>query len=1043
MHEHAGRGDATTTTRGRWAVGRADKLSRVTHTAGRRRWSLPFALTAGLWACNPQTSTGPTSAGGGVPGEVAKQPPAEPLPALRTGTRTVVAGKQLAGKVTATGVDATHEYLELVLPLGSEESSLDFDRTHVELAGGVAGDIAVVATGMGGAESRVLVRRKLGGGDEVAGALFGERWSDGKREWVRVPFAAGERKAATADKELQRRWVDAFAEQFGDRWRTQHPWYQFAAGRVRALLPGGLKGGGADLGGGLVRPDRRTDLSLLMDTTTGVMSMQEALQHDRGLRLDRGDEQRTIAVSELVLPALDAHPFAAMQAKLPEPGAGAPEPLAAAVPAEFWYARVDDIRLLLRLLDEADTWITPIVQVLQQNPEDRHLADRYQAQLGLRRTELAKLFGHTVVGQVAIVGSDPYLREGSDITILFSVKQQAIFDQEMAGHLAAYGRDLPGLTTTTRDYQGVQIQESRDPSGKVRQQRAQVRELAIVSNSPRATERVLDALAGRTPRLADEADLRYMLARDPGAHEAFAFLSDKFIAAVIGPQQKVQAARRQQALAELLTPGYAALLHGWLFGQAPASTEALVTSGLLASEELKHADGAAIEFTPGGPARSSWGQVSALTPLIDLPVVTQVSEAEKLAYENFVRGYQQYWKQFIDPVAIRLDVKDEAGGSSAEVDVRILPLISATDYSDIEAIVGGTRVQVGPHDRGLLAVWAVGKDARLRGDLDGLMRSATGKSDIGIGWLGDWVLVGLEDRAALVEMLAKFDDKVQLAPEKFAGGEFNDVDLWRKVGKFPIYAAAEVKNPAMLVATLTAIRAMLGEVAPGMIEWGEVSKHRDLSIVRVGMSKTAPLLPNREIADAVALHYVQTGTAVVLALDVATLQSAVDRLLDGKLPTSGPEGSSQFVLQGSSQPGAPLWTALLWTIQGQANGAQAGARRSAEVLLRGDPALVVAGQADAQQLAARGLDYFGFAPVTTQGGSGFTLDASGAGDPVLGTTIAPVFVPLPIADSPVERLMLRLTGLRGEVAFDKEPDPAGPNARSLHTRFTLRLGAAP
>jgi len=42
----------------------------------------------------------------------------------------------------------------------------------------------------------------------------------------------------------------------------------------------------------------------------------------------------------------------------------------------------------------------------------------------------------------------------------------------------------------------------------------------------------------------------------------------------------------------------------------------------------------------------------------------------------------------------------------------------------------------------------------------------------------------------------------------------------------------------------------------------------------------------------------------------------------------------------------------------------------------------------------------------------------------------------------VERLMVRLTGLRGEVAFDKEPDPAGPNARSLHTRFSLRLGAA-
>jgi hypothetical protein len=108
------------------------------------------------------------------------------------------------------------------------------------------------------------------------------------------------------------------------------------------------------------------------------------------------------------------------------------------------------------------------------------------------------------------------------------------------------------------------------------------------------------------------------------------------------------------------------------------------------------------------------------------------------------------------------------------------------------------------------------------------------------------------------------------------------------------------------------------------------------------------------------------------------------------------------------------------------------------VLLRGDPALV----GDEKQLAARGLDYFGFAPVNPQGTSGFTLDATGVGDPLLGTTMVPVYVPLPLANSPVERLMVRLTGLRGEVAFDKEPDPAGPNARSLHTRFSLRLGAA-
>jgi len=1004
-----------------------------------RRWTRPLVLVATLLACK---TPGPDDAGAastaGAVGGPTVEDKLEPLPALRTGKRSVLEGKALVGKVTTSTTDATHEYLELLMPLAGEEMGLEFDRMHVELKGSQPGDLGLVATGMGGSEVRVLLRRKAGtAGADVEGALFGERRDEGQRAWTRVPFRA-ESKGASADKQLRTRWVDAFAAQINNDWRTPHPWLQFAGGRVRALVPGGLKDGGAGIAG-LTPPTRRTDLSQLMDTTTGVMSMQEALQHDRGLRLDRGDDKQTLAVGELSLPPLDAHPFAAMQAKLPDPAAGAPEPLASAVPAEFWYTRVDDIRLMLRLMDEADAWITPVVQILQQNPEDRHLADRYQAQLGLRRTDMAKLFGHTVVGPVAITGSDPYLREGSDVTMIFSVKQQAIFDQELTRHLEAYRAELPGLLTTTRDHGGVTITESRDPGGTVRQQRAQVGELAIVSNSPAACEKVIDAMEGKTARLGDEPDLKYMLARDPGAHQAFAFLSDKFIAAVVGPQQKILAARRQQALAELLTPGYAALLHGWLFGAAPATTDALVASGLLVADELKHSDGAAIAFTPGTSANSSWGRPAALTPLIDLPPVTQVSETEKLAYENFVRGYQQYWKQFIDPVAIRLDVKDEGGTSTAEVDVRILPLISATDYSEIEAIVGATRVQVSAIDRGLQAVWAVGKDARLRKDMDGLMQMATGQSDIGLGWLGDWVLIGVEDRAALVELLAHFDATVQLAPGKSESEMFNDVELWRLVGRFPFYAAAEVKNPTMLVATLAAIKTMLGGVAPGWIDWGEHSKHRDLPIVRVGASKSAPMLPNRDIADAVALYYVQTGQAFVLAIDLKTLKHAVDRVLDGKLPKSGAEGSSQFVFEAHTRAGAPMWTALLWMIQGQANDAQARARHSAEILLRGDPA----GTTDAKAIAQRGLDYLGFAPVTAQGDSAFILAPEGAGDLQLGTSIAPNFVPLPIAGSPVERLMQRLTGVRGEVSFDKEPDPAGPTARSLHTRFSLHLGAAP
>lgn len=1007
------------------------------------RWFAPLlAAPLMLAGCGKDKSeeTGSNEQVGTPAPTVRAEDPPDPLPALRTGTRAPLEHAELQGAIAAYRVEGEVEYVEVRVPIVGDDLSLDWDRLHVELEGNTPGHVAVMASGTGASEAVIQVRRPKSPAapTSLRGALLARRWQDGRNDWVRVPFTGAGAPKQADDAGLQVRWAEAMVQTLGDTWNEPHPWKQFAAGRIATWLkrqPGSKALGGSDL---LSRQPPRTDLSRLMDTTTGVMSMQEALQHDRGLRLSREEGPRKVALADLKPPPLAAHPFAAMQAALPNPNGGAAEPLAAATPAEFWYARIDDVRLLLRLLDEADTWITPVVQILQQNPEDRGLTARYQRQLGLRRSDLAKLFGHTVVGEVAIVGSDPYLREGTDVTLIFTLKQAEVFDAELTRQLDGFRAEIAGIEATTVKLAGVDVQRAADPTGLVNQHRARVGELAFVSNSPGALARVLAAAQGQAPRLADEPDLKYMLARDPGTHQALAFLSDKFIAAVVGPQQKLLAARRQEALAELLVPGYAALLHGWLFGHAPKDTQGLIAAGLLAADELKHAGGEAIAFAPGQGARSTWGSPAALTPLIDLPAVEKVSEVERDAYDNFALGYQNYWRQFIDPVAIRLDVRDAADGSLADVDVRVLPLISATDYSEIEGVVGKSRVSVTAGERGLSAVWAVGQESGLRRDMDQLMRTLTGKGDVGLGWLGDWVMLGVDDRAGLVGMLSQWDDTTQLPPKR-SRSAFEDQELWRQVGKFPVYAIAEVKNPTMLVATLAAFRTTIESVAPGMVEWGEVARHRELPIVRVGISPGAPLLPDKAIADAAAIHYVQTGAAIVVGLDRPTVTRVIDDLLDGKLPKAGAATDPQFVVQTRTAVGAPLWTALLWTLQGQANVAGSSALRSAEILLRGDPQATQS----TSGLAQLGLQYFGFAPLNAHGTPEFTLRPEGAADPLQGSTIAPSFPPLPIAGSPIERLMQRLTAVRGEVSFDKEPDAAGPDARSLHTKFSLHLGPAP
>ncbi|MCA9657710.1 MAG: hypothetical protein KC486_05160, partial [Myxococcales bacterium] len=960
------------------------------------------------------------------------------------------------GRHRANGVD----YLEARLPLSGEATGIDWDRLHVDVDLLVPGQVAVLARD----GDALALRIRSAAGElpksAVNGTVYGVRWEKGRRIWSRHSFkvtadAAGD--ATVEGRQLPRRWVDAASEALttplylGGGARPILPWDHFAAGRLQVLLGGD----GAASAAGPEGRRARTDLVRLMDTTSGILSIQEALQHDRGLRLRRQDDARTVAIADLAGPALVDHPFAAMQAELPDANAATPEPLAAAAPADFWYARFATLPLFLRLLGEADRWVTPLVQLLQQNPEDRRLTGRYETELGVVRGELAKILGPAAVGQVAVVGSDPYVREGTDVTLIFQLRNADFYNAELdrylrqhTDHFEALGR---GVERSTRDYQGVTITSTRADHGRVRQERAQVGDLGLLSNSPRAIERVVDAIAGRAPRLSDSPDFRYMRARDPGDHQFYAFLSDRLIAAVIGPQQKIQQARRERALAELLVPGYAALLYGWLNGHAPEDPKALLASGLLGKDELRHASGEPITFDPP-PLRdgripkdrttfSAWGTPPALTPLIDLPPVTQVSEAEAAAYRDFASGYQMYWRRFIDPVAISLDITaaEERGPKEedVDVDVRVLPLIDATDYRDLERVVGKQRVAVKALDRGLQAVWAVGAESSVRRDLDGILRAATGESDVGVGWVGDWVMVGVEDRVALAELFSYLDDRVQ-RPDPARGDDdlFTDTELWRRVGASPIYVAAAIKNPTMLVATLGGIRKLVNEVAPGAVEWGEHSKHRDLPIVRVGIRRDAPLLARPDMADAVALYYVQTSAAIVVGLDPEVLKVVVDRIAagDGQIPGPGAEDGAQLIVDASSRPGDAMWTVASWILQGEAMVTQATAERRAEILLRG-----AHGAEGPGLLTELGYAYFGGTPLSARGSAGFVIDPQGAADPALGTAIHRKYPELPIRSSPVERLMERLVGFRVEVSFDPEPAAAGPDARSLHSHLRLRL----
>jgi hypothetical protein len=850
-------------------------------------------------------------------------------------------------------------------------------------------------------------------------------------------------------------WADAFARHVGGS-----AWGEFATARVRELHPepapkavaappspsdagrgkkAAAKGKAKDGAGGSaakptptsrsrafarVTPPRRnpSELARLMDTTTGMTSLQETLQTDRAL-LAAGDEPATVALSELKPPSFKPHAWAAMTAALARPVPS--EPLAAATPAAFYYVRFRTITHLIRLREELDAGIGPALAGMGEGA-DYDLAPRYEAELGLRQGPLTKLLGPAVVDDLAVVGSDPYLREGSDLSFLFRVRARPAFEAALAGTLAAFGAAHGGLKSATVDHQGTPIYVTRSNDGVVRRHRATVGGIDIVSNSLAATKRVIDAVAGREARLADELDFRYMLARDANTPaDVLAFLSDRFVGEVIGPRQKVLEARRQIALAELSRPGYAALLYGWMYGRVPASADEVVASGLLKREELAHTGGERIDWQPGRAARSSWGAVGELTPLIDLPALAKVTPSEKSAYEIFVGGYQNFWRTNIDPVAIRIAIAPDGRGPLS-TDVRVLPIITGTDYADMLRTVGRARVELGGGSGGgARTAIGIGPDAEIRQMLTSALRGLPLVGALKADWLGDWALLGMDDTATPAS---------RDAIRKEATTGVSDRSL-RDLVELPIYAGIEVRNMTAAVAFLAGARHVLEQAAPGAIQWGEAGRQRDVPFVAVRAGSAG----GAETRD-VALYYAFCKSALVLSLSESALRRRIDDCLDGKQPrtraAAGSEGP-QWIFDMDMRERGPLWWRLaLIAASGRSTISERWSLAAAEAVLRGAPGA----SPSVVRMLAR--DTLGAIPLTPEGYA-FVLADDGMRDPLRGTRRGSdklgLHDLLASEESPFVRLGRLIAHARSEVAFDDEPRAAGSQARSLHIK--LRLGA--
>ena len=452
--------------------------------------------------------------------------------------------------------------------------------------------------------------------------------------------------------------------------------------------------------------ERRLDL---FDLFTGASAVQESLQLDAmGQRRVISDKvapqaENAVPISKLAGPTVKSHPWdkmlttAKMGGKRPEIG-----PLDLCVPDDQYYIAFRSLTKLLNGIDAGNVWGAHLYNQAAKCAKTQRTSDRLKAQLAILISPLTRPFYDMFVDEVAVTGGDLFFREGSDVTMLFHMKQPEAFRLRMDGFLATAAKSRPDAVRSTGRIGSVDYVSVTTPDRAIHVFSAYPRpDLHVRSNSKPALERVLAAVAGdpKVARLGESAEFRYirtLMPRGAKEEDGLIYLSDPFIRRLVGPELKLTERRRLVCYNHLRMIGHAAMLFRTQYGKTPGSLEELVSTGCasafaVSDKNGRHAAascpcGGKYSLAPDGTTGvcSHHGNALQLVPCREI-AVAEATSLEADQYRQFIAEYNQYWRKYFDPIAIRVQVTPQ----QYRAETIILPLIDNSIYTGMAMAFGG------------------------------------------------------------------------------------------------------------------------------------------------------------------------------------------------------------------------------------------------------------------------------------------------------------------------------------------------------------------
>jgi hypothetical protein len=362
------------------------------------------------------------------------------------------------------------------------------------------------------------------------------------------------------------------------------------------------------------------------------------------------------------------------------------EPLAMRVPQECFYLRFGSFSSFLETRDFLDRWGTIFRSILSSRSADYDMAKRIERQLALRESALSRYFGGAVVKDVAIIGTDTFLREGAAIGILFQARQNSLLKNQLDSIRKDILSENSSVQESSVTINGRSVSLLSSQGNSVRSFYIQDGDFHLITTSSWIVQAFLETAKSSGKSLGSLKEFRYARSRINSSEEGmFIYMSDPFFRNLVGPAYRVEMTRRLQSITELQMLALTRLA-AMQEGISSPSVSSLTEKGFLPKGfGIRHDGSNPTLGQDGSAADSKRGALGSFLPIPDIKI-DKVTSAEAEAYEEFAEAYDGIWTN-MDPVFGLLNNSKKSSGEKLELKLSISPYAKRR-YGDLDSFLG-------------------------------------------------------------------------------------------------------------------------------------------------------------------------------------------------------------------------------------------------------------------------------------------------------------------------------------------------------------------